>query len=228
MNEWTSFESGGSGWNYDKEALFMVSGSSSEINFHRGFHKGTSESGGPGYQFKDEIHPELTHDKGILSMANSGPNSNGSQFFITVAPAKHLDGKHSIFGKVLSGMEHVLSISKVPTVQDKPVEDVVLKRVHIQSSWKGVPVEKVRTLDLKALEERTQGLVRASLEAQGKALQWGALEKLHIQAGIHQHPHLRVRYRADFPGAKSFHLNLSGELVGDKVQVQGLSIYPAS
>ncbi len=90
-------------------------------------------TGDPGYRFADEFDKSLTHDKpGKLSMANAGPGTNGSQFFITVAATPWLDGKHTIFGEVVEGYENVEAISKVRTgMQDKPVEPVILKHVQI-------------------------------------------------------------------------------------------------
>lgn len=90
-------------------------------------------SGGVGYQFKDEFSPDLRFDKlGRLAMANSGPNTNGSQFFITVAPTPHLNNHHTIFGEVVEGQEVADAISKVPRdSDDKPKTPVVMKKVSI-------------------------------------------------------------------------------------------------
>ena len=90
-------------------------------------------SGGPGYEFPNEIVDTLRHDtKGLLSMANAGPNTNGSQFFITLKETPWLDGMHTIFGRIVSGLPVVDEIGTVETAQgDKPVEDIVINNVDI-------------------------------------------------------------------------------------------------
>lgn len=90
-------------------------------------------TGNPGYRFKDEFNTDLVHNgKGILSMANGGPNSNGSQFFITLKETPWLDGRHTVFGKVVMGMEVIDSIAAVPIgAGDRPVDSVIMKKVTI-------------------------------------------------------------------------------------------------
>jgi peptidyl-prolyl cis-trans isomerase A (cyclophilin A) len=128
--EWSDRQGGGSGPLYPGTVFhrvipdFMIQGGDPE---------GTGR-GGPGYQFADEFPSGApTFDRpGLLAMANAGPNTNGSQFFVTVAATPWLSGKHTIFGEVVDGMDVVNAISNVETgAQDRPVKDVVIERIEI-------------------------------------------------------------------------------------------------
>lgn len=131
--------------------------------------------GGPGYQFEDEFDPSLRHDgPGILSMANAGPGTNGSQFFITVAPTPHLNDKHSVFGRVVDGLDVAIAISNVPrNAQDRPNDQVSIKSVKIvrvgdkAKAFKAdqAAFDELRASIGKRAEEQAKAAMKATLDA---------------------------------------------------------------
>ena len=137
----TDLATGGREWKVPRDGSHKTEPLYNGTIFHRviqdfmiqgGDPQGTG-TGGPGYTFEDECPPGgPSFDRaGLLAMANAGPNTNGSQFFVTVAATPWLTGKHTIFGEVTDGMDVVERISKVPTAGDRPVEDVVIERIEI-------------------------------------------------------------------------------------------------
>ncbi|WP_299555573.1 peptidylprolyl isomerase [Seonamhaeicola sp.] len=129
--------------------------------------------GNPGYRFKNEFHPDLNHDKpGVLAMANGGPNTNGSQFYITEVPRPDLNNRYSVFGELVSGAEIQDSISNVETDEDdRPLETVMLQEVNIIRKGKGAKDFDAPDIFIKhfAEEERKQKAAKEKAEAIIKA-----------------------------------------------------------
>jgi peptidyl-prolyl cis-trans isomerase A (cyclophilin A) len=141
VENFTGLATGSRGWTDPRDGESKSSALYPGTIFHRvipgfmvqaGDPTGTGR-GGPGYEFEDEVEGGPSFDRpGLLAMANAGPGTNGSQFFVTVAATPWLDGKHTIFGEVTDGYDVVEAISGVPTgAQDRPVDDVVIDRIEI-------------------------------------------------------------------------------------------------
>jgi peptidyl-prolyl cis-trans isomerase A (cyclophilin A) len=148
--------------------------------------------GNPGYKFKDEFHPDLKHDKGgILAMANSGPNTNGSQFYITEIPKPHLDNGYSIFGELVIGLNIQDSISNVKTdANNKPLEDVIIKEVNIirkgkeAKSFKAASIFNNHFAETEKLEKEKAAKTEAILAANKDKFTKQKEEALKLASGL--------------------------------------------
>jgi peptidyl-prolyl cis-trans isomerase A (cyclophilin A) len=148
--------------------------------------------GNPGYKFKDEFHPDLKHDKGgILAMANSGPNTNGSQFYITEIPKPHLDNGYSVFGELVIGLNIQDSISNVKTdANNKPLEDVIIKEVNIirkgkeAKSFKAASIFNNHFAETEKLEKEKAAKTEAILAANKDKFTKQKEEALKLASGL--------------------------------------------
>lgn len=163
--------------------------------------------GGPGYKFPDEFDNTLTHDKaGILSMANSGPGTNGSQFFITETPTPHLNNKHTVFGEVVLGLDIQDSISNVQTgIADRPVSDVIIKKLTIirkgllAESFNAVKIwkeELSKLIEENERKERENEKIRLEniAKAKQRALEFSSTLKNYKTESIKQENGLSILY----------------------------------
>ena len=179
-------------------------------------------TGGPGYTFADEFSPKLRHDKpGMLSMANSGKDTNGSQFFITVAETNRLNDKHSVFGEVVKGLDVATAISKVETEATRPKKEVKMTKLEIiDGDWfkvaevtksKELTQEDIKDLTIKQAEELLKGIASAQ--------SFGKLKKTTLQYAQASGSRAQAVYTAEFEKEKEAQFILLGEKKGDKFEI---------
>jgi peptidyl-prolyl cis-trans isomerase A (cyclophilin A) len=177
-------------------------------------------TGGPGYTFADEFHDSLKHDKpGIVSMANGGPNANGSQFFVSLLPQPSLDRRHSVFGEVVKGLDVVRALSNVPAIASKPRPDIFVQSIKIVGDFSPREFEKVAELSPEAVQALATPIVTKILEKVGEAQNLGTISKVEFRSVRSRGRSSQIEFSVDYAEEKGGLILVYGQFTGTRFDV---------